>query len=88
VHKLAAEKNALIETVKRLNRELAKLEAFRRSVVQSVQVRPRPPPRCCLWGCLEGLGEAWRVLGRWVWVWDGFEGWVVAESRVGEKGWR
>lgn len=36
-HKLVAEKNALIETVKRLNRELAKLEHFKKSLLQQLQ---------------------------------------------------
>lgn len=36
-HKLVAEKNALIETVKRLNREVAKLEHFKRNLLQQLQ---------------------------------------------------
>ena len=36
-HKLLAEKSALIETVKRLNREVAKLEHFKRSLLQQLQ---------------------------------------------------
>ena len=36
-HKLMAEKNALIETVKRLNREVAKLEHFKRNLLQQLQ---------------------------------------------------
>lgn len=36
-HKLLAEKAALIETVKRLNREVAKLEQFKRSLLQQLQ---------------------------------------------------
>lgn len=36
-HKLIAEKNALIETVKRLNREVAKLEHFKRNLLQQLQ---------------------------------------------------
>lgn len=35
--KLAAEKNALIETVKRLNRELARLEHFKKNLLQQLQ---------------------------------------------------
>jgi hypothetical protein len=35
--KLLAEKTALIETVKRLNREVAKLEQFKRSLLQQLQ---------------------------------------------------
>lgn len=38
IERLTSEKMALIETVKRLNRELAKLEAFKRSVLQTVNV--------------------------------------------------
>ncbi len=34
---LASEKAALIDTVKRLNREVAKLEAFKRSLLQHLQ---------------------------------------------------
>ncbi len=36
-HKLQAEKGALIDTVKKLNREIAKLEAFKRSLIQHLQ---------------------------------------------------
>ncbi|WIA08253.1 hypothetical protein OEZ85_007697 [Tetradesmus obliquus] len=36
-HKLVAEKNALIETVKRLNREVAKLEHFKKNLLQQLQ---------------------------------------------------
>jgi hypothetical protein len=36
-HKLVAEKNALIETVKRLNREVARLEHFKRNLLQQLQ---------------------------------------------------
>lgn len=33
------EKNALIATVKKLNRDLAKLDNFKRNLLQSLQVR-------------------------------------------------
>lgn len=36
-HKLHAEKSALIETVKRLNRDVSKLEGFKRHLLQSLQ---------------------------------------------------
>jgi hypothetical protein len=44
-HKLVAEKNALIETVKRLNRDVAKLEHFKRNLLQQLQddCEVRPP---------------------------------------------
>lgn len=46
-HRLGAEKAALIDTVKRLNREVSKLEAFKRSLLQHLQeddeVRPHLP---------------------------------------------
>jgi hypothetical protein len=35
--KLAAEKNALIQTVKKLNRDVAKLESFKRHLLQTLQ---------------------------------------------------
>jgi hypothetical protein len=34
--KLAAERNALIETVRKLNREVAKLESFKKNLMQSL----------------------------------------------------
>lgn len=36
-HKLQTEKSALIDTVKKLNREVAKLESFKRSLMQHLQ---------------------------------------------------
>ena len=36
-HKLAAEKGALIETVRRLNREVARLAHFKRNLLQTLQ---------------------------------------------------
>lgn len=36
-HKLQAEKSALIETIKRLNRDVSKLEGFKRHLLQSLQ---------------------------------------------------
>ncbi|KAF8072479.1 hypothetical protein HT031_000138 [Scenedesmus sp. PABB004] len=36
-HKLVAEKSALIETVRRLNREVARLEHFKRNLLQTLQ---------------------------------------------------
>lgn len=36
--KLVGEKNALIGTVKKLNRDLAKLDSFKRNLLQSLQV--------------------------------------------------
>lgn len=35
-HKLAAEKNALIDTVRKLNRDLAKLDSFKKNLLQSL----------------------------------------------------
>ena len=37
-NKLVAEKNALIQTVKKLNRDVAKLESFKRHLLQTLQV--------------------------------------------------
>jgi hypothetical protein len=36
-HRLAAERGALIDTVKRLNRDIARLEGFKRSLIQHLQ---------------------------------------------------
>ena len=36
-HRLQAEKGALIDTVKKLNREVAKLESFKKSLLQHLQ---------------------------------------------------
>lgn len=36
-HRLQAEKVALIDTVKKLNREVAKLESFKKSLLQHLQ---------------------------------------------------
>jgi hypothetical protein len=36
-HRLAAEKGALIDTIKKQNREIAKLDAFKRSLIQQLQ---------------------------------------------------
>jgi hypothetical protein len=36
-HRLVSEKSALIETVKRLNREVAKLESFKRNLLEHLQ---------------------------------------------------
>jgi len=36
-HRLQAEKMALIDTVKKLNREVAKLESFKKSLLQHLQ---------------------------------------------------
>jgi hypothetical protein len=47
-HKLAAERNALIETVRKLNRDVAKLESFKKNLMQS----------------LSDETEAWQQLAR------------------------
>ncbi|KAL6756095.1 hypothetical protein V8C86DRAFT_1829793 [Haematococcus lacustris] len=41
-HRLGTEKGALIETVKRLNREVSRLEAFKRSLLQHLQDDEEP----------------------------------------------
>lgn len=69
-HKLVAEKNALIETVKRLNREVAKLEHFKRNLLQQLQddceVGPPTCPAahpCTMYGSVVGrLCPTWRTL--------------------------
>ena len=44
-HKLQAEKSALIETVKRLNRDVSKLEGFKRHLLQSLQEEEQVRPK-------------------------------------------
>jgi len=51
-HKLAAEKAALIDTVKQLNREVAKLDHFKRSLLQQLQDDDGPGVGGCCWAVL------------------------------------